>query len=204
MKAKGLFLVLEGPDKSGKSTHAARLVRELRSRGRRVVHTREPGGTAFAEAVRALLLSPRYSVRPLAELFLYEAARAQHTEEVLLPALRRGAIVVCERYTLATLAYQGFGRRLPLPMVRLLNRIATSGLRPRRTLVLDVPEARFRDRDPGRRLDRLERENSAFRRRVREGYRRLARREPGTAVIDADRPIEDVHAELLRRVEPLL
>jgi len=201
---RGKFIVLEGPDKSGKSTHAARLVHELRARGRKVVHTREPGGTAFAEAIRSILLSNEYTVHPLAEILLYEAARAQHTHGLILPALRRGEVVLSERYTMATLAYQGGGRHLAMPLVRRLNRIATSGLVPDLTVVLDIPGSCLKTRDRRRKLDRLERESLAFHRRVREAYRRLARREPKTALVDADRPKEAVHADLLALIEKVL
>lgn len=197
-RREGRFIVLEGPDKSGKSTQAALLARALRREGRPVVHTREPGGTRFAEAIRGVLLDPRHQVAPLAELLLYEAARAQHTEERLRPALRRGATVVCERYTMATLVYQGRARGLPLRLVRALNKTATRGLRPDLTVVLDVPDREFRRRDPSRRRDRLERESAAFRAKVRAGYRRLARLEPRTVLIDGTSPADAVHAEVLR------
>ena len=192
--------MLEGPDKSGKSTQARALVRELRRQGRTVVHTREPGGTALSEGIRRLLLDPSGEVCPLAEVLLYEASRAQHTQQLILPALRSGKTVVSERYALATLAYQAGARGLPMRMVRELNRIDTSGLRPDLTLVLDIPDSRFRTRDPGRRHDRLERESMAFRRRVRDAYRRLSRTEPRTVLIDSDRPPEAVRADMLRRV----
>ena len=195
----GALIVLEGPDRSGKSTQAALLVRDLRSRGLSVVHTREPGGTGFAEAIRRILLDPRHKVQPLAELLLYEAARAQHTQERLVPALKAGAVVVCERYTLATLVYQGEARGLDIPMIRRLNAIATGGLKPDLTLVLDVPDREFHRRQ-SRRADRLELESRRFRRRVRKGYRRLAKTEPRTALIDADRPLEAVHEEIRERV----
>jgi dTMP kinase len=153
--------------------------------------------------VRKILLSNAHIVHPLSELLLYEAARAQHTEDVLLPALRRGSVVISERYTLASLAYQGFGRRLGLPLVRQLNRIAASGLQPDLTLVLDIPESCLKTRDPSRKLDRLEKESLAFHRRVRRAYRRLSRSEPKTRLIDADRPGADVHRDILRLIEPL-
>jgi dTMP kinase len=200
---RGRFIVLEGPDKSGKSSQAARLAGCLRARGLDVVHTREPGGTAFSERIRDILLSPDYSVRPIAELLLYEAARAQHTEEVLRPALRRGAVVVCERYTLATLAYQGLGRGIPLARVRALNRIATSGLSPDLTIVLDASECRLKERDPDRKLDRLETAGAAFHRRVRNGYRALARSE-GAALISTNRDMDAVASDILARVDKVL
>lgn len=196
-------MVLEGPDKSGKSTQAKLLARHFRRQGIPFIHTREPGGTALAESVRRILLDPRGRVEPLAELFLYEASRAQHTQEKILPALRRGSWVLCERYSLATFAYQGYARRLPMPLVRTLDRIATAGLRPDLTVVLDIPDSEFAGRDQARRLDRLERESQLFRRRVRQGYRRLARRERGCVLLNGRRPLAEVHAEIVRRVERL-
>ncbi|OGR86667.1 MAG: dTMP kinase [Elusimicrobia bacterium RIFCSPHIGHO2_02_FULL_57_9] len=197
---RGVFIVLEGPDKSGKSTQAALLVRYLKSHKIPFLHSREPGGTAFAEAIRKLLLDPRHQVTPLAELLLYEAARAQHTQETLLPALRRGKFVLCERYTLATMAYQGHARGLSLPLVRRLNQIATSGLKPDLTIVLDVLESEFNSRDKQRRHDRLELESPGFRRRVREGYRSLARRQPRVALLNGRRDVAQLHQEILQRV----
>jgi dTMP kinase len=200
---RGRFIVLEGPDKCGKSTQAKLLARHLRRRGIRFIHTREPGGTGLAEAIRAVLLDPRHEVDPLAELLLYEASRAQHTREKILPALRKGSWVLSERYSLATMAYQGCARGLAMPMIRTLDRIATGGLRPDLTIVLDIPESEFASRDRARRLDRLERESLAFRKRVREGYRRLARTEPGCVLINGRRPLAEVQADIVRRVERL-
>ncbi|MBI5202014.1 MAG: dTMP kinase [Elusimicrobia bacterium] len=199
----GRFIVLEGPDRSGKSTQAALLVKALRGRGFPVVHTREPGGTGFAEAVRQVVLDPAHKVKPLAELLLYEAARAQHTEERLRPALADGAIVVCERYTLATLAYQGAGRGLPVALVKKLNRIATGGLRADATIVLDVPDRVFHKRQTAP-ADRLEAAGRAFRDRVRGGYRRFAKSEPRTRVVDATLSVDQVHAAIWERVAKVL
>jgi len=202
-RRRGRFIVLEGPDKSGKSTQARLLAGYLRRQKILFLHTREPGGTRLAEAVRHILLDPRQAVDPLAELFLYEAARAQHTREKILPALSRGWWVLSERYSLATLAYQGCGRRLPLPMIRTLDGIATWGLKPDLTVVLDIPESEFSSRDRFRKLDRLERESLRFRLRVREGYRRLACQEPGCVLLNGRRPLAEVHEEIVRRVEKL-
>ncbi len=199
----GRFIVLEGPDRSGKSTQAALLVKALRGRGLPVVHTREPGGTSFAEAIRRVVLDPAHTVQPVAELLLYEAARAQHTEELLRPALEKGASVVCERYTLATLAYQGAGRGLDVALIRRLNRIATGGLVPDLTVVLDVPDREFHKRQIGP-ADRLELESRDFRGRVRAGYRRFAKSEPKTALVDATRTVDLVHAAIWERVERVL
>ncbi len=196
---KGLFIVLEGPDKSGKSTQARLLVAALKAARKPVLHTREPGGTAAAEAIRKVLLDPRLHVSPTAELFLYEASRAQHTDEVLRPALAAGKVVVCERYTMSTDAYQGVARGLGLAATGPLNRAATRGLKPHLTVVIDVPSREFSSRDKKRKLDRLERENSSFRRKVRDAYRRLARRDKAV-LLDGTRTVEDLHADILARV----
>jgi dTMP kinase len=204
-KNKGIFITVEGPDGSGKSTQARLLCRLLSRAGLRVVHTREPGGTSIAEAVRRVLLHPSSRIAPMTELLLYEAARAQHIAEVVRPALERGRTVVCERYTDATVAYQGWGRQLPLSRIRDLNRIATGGLRPDLTLLLDVPvkEGLLRARRGGG--DRLERESSEFHRRVRRGYLALARREPRRIrLIPWEPGVERVRALVRRAVEPLL
>jgi dTMP kinase len=199
-RRKGLFVVLEGPDKSGKSTQARALVVALQKAGVKVTHTREPGGTAAAEAIRKVLLDPTLRVSRIAELFLYEASRAQHVEEVILPALRAGRVVVCERFTMSTDAYQGVARGLGLKLTGALNRAATGGLRPDLTFVVDIPPAEFHRRDAGRVLDRLEREPDAFREKVRGAYRRLARRERGAVLVDGSRPLAEVSAGLLARV----
>lgn len=199
-RRKGLFIVLEGPDKSGKSTQARLLVAALAARGRDVLHTREPGGTAAAEAIRKVLLDVRLHVSPTAELFLYEASRAQHTDEVLRPALAAGKVVVCERYTMSTDAYQGVARGLGLKVTGALNLAATRGLKPGLTIVIAIPDGEFGRRDKHRALDRLEREDAAFRVKVRRAYRRLARRD-GAALVDGTRPVAKLHADILRRVE---
>lgn len=197
-RRKGLFIVLEGPDKSGKSTQARLLVEALRARGRDVLHTREPGGTAAAEAIRKVLLDPGLHVSPTAELFLYEASRAQHTDEVLRPALAAGKVVVCERYTMSTDAYQGVARGLGLKATGPLNKAATRGLKPDLTIVVDVSSREFHSRDKSRELDRLEREGGSFREKVRSAYRRLARRDKAV-LIDGTASIDSVHAEILSR-----
>lgn len=202
--SRGLFIVLEGPDKSGKSTQAALLAETLRSSGRPVERTREPGGTSFAEAIRKILLNPKHRVDPLAELLLYESARAQHTREKLLPALEAGSIVISERYTLATLAYQGYARGLSLNLIRRLNHIASFGLKPDLTLLIDVPEPEFARRDKKRVPDRLELESALFRRRVRAGYKALARSEPRVILLDGSASVETVRRRIAKEVSRLL
>lgn len=178
------------------------LVERLRGEGYQVVHTREPGGTSFAEEVRRILLSTEHRVTPVAELLLYEASRAQHTDERLRPALAEGSVVVCERYTLSTTVYQGHARRLDAKVVETANRLATGGLRADLTFVFDIPESEFASRDAGRVHDRLENEPAAFRARVREGYRKA--KGPGLIHLDGRRSIEELQAAMMSRLSPLL
>lgn len=201
---KGLFIVLEGPDKSGKSTQARRLVSALTANSLDVLHTREPGGTSVAEGVRRVLLDPALTIDPLAELFLYEAARAQHTNEKIIPALKAGRVVVSERFTMSTDAYQGMARGLGLKTTTALNRIATGGLKPDLTVVLDIPVAEFDDRDQGRELDRLEREDAAFRLKVRKGYLKAAKADARAVVLDGKLPADALHAKILALVDKRL
>src|SRR5882672_7607865 len=131
---KGIFITFEGPEGSGKTTHIQLLAAYLRAHGRRVLVTREPGGTALAAGIRKLLLDGGDGLSPMAELFLYEADRAQHVHETLFPALRQGKIVLCDRYTDSTLAYQGYGRQLDMIAVKALNAFASEGLIPDTTI----------------------------------------------------------------------
>jgi dTMP kinase len=203
VKARGLFVVLEGPDKSGKSTQARLLAARLKEEGHAVVHTREPGGTSFAEEVRRILLDPSHPVDPLAELLLYEASRAQHTEELLRPALAEGKIVVCERYTLSTVVYQGYGRGIDLKVVDAANALATGGLKPDLTFVFDIPDSEFAARDAHRPHDRLESEPEAFRARVRRGYKAIAQRR-GVVALDGRKPVEELERIIAERMAPML
>lgn len=201
---KGVFIVLEGPDRSGKSTQADLLRTWLEGLGREVVVTREPGGTRLSEQIRKILLDPASDIDPLTELFLYETSRVRHTLEKLLPALKAGKVIICDRYTLSSTAYQGYGRGLDIKTVETLNRIATFGLRPDLTVVFDIPDRAFAQREktrPGR--DRIERAPDAFRRRVNKAYKLLARR-PGVTRVDAGRSIEAIQADIRARVAKLL
>jgi dTMP kinase len=203
-RTKGLFIVFEGPDKSGKSTQARLLADSLRARGREVLHTREPGGTSVAEGVRQVLLDPGLTIDPLAELFLYEASRAQHTNEKIRPALAAGQVVISERFTMSTDAYQGAARGLGLKTTAALNKIATGGLKPDLTLLLDIPVAEFDARDRARELDRLERENADFRLKVRRGYLKAAKADPRAVVLDGRRPADELQARILKLVGKML
>jgi dTMP kinase len=182
---RGVFVTFEGGEGSGKTTHLKLLAHHLRDIASEVVETRDPGGTAVGKEIRTLLLSPESApISDAAELFLYEASRAQLVREVITPALARGAVVLCDRFTDSTLAYQGFGRGLDLGLIRRLSDFATGGLVPDLTVLLDLDPrmglqrcARSSRVELGSR-DRLEAEPLAFHQRVREGYRALAREEP--------------------------
>ena len=169
----GTFIVFEGGEGAGKSTQARLLFRRLSRDGYKVVSTREPGGPALGEAIRRWLKT-RPGLTPMTELFLFSAARAQLVEEVIAPALVGQGILVCDRFTASTLAYQGYGRRLDLDLIRRLNQAATRGFEPDLTVFLDVPiEAGLARKGKGTH-DNFESEALEFHRRVREGYLALA------------------------------
>jgi dTMP kinase len=205
----GYFVAVEGIEGSGKTTQLRLLAAQLREEGNEIVTTKEPGGTPLANRIRAILLDPQEDgMDPLTELFLYVASRRQHVVEIIRPSLESGAIVLCDRYVDATLAYQGFGRLLDLDRLRALNDWATDSINPDLTLIYDLPEAvglaRARKRnDSSAHLQgesRLEGEDMRFHRRVREGYLALAVAEPARyAVIDASGTIEEVF-DLTRNV----
>lgn len=175
---RGFFITLEGSDGSGKSVQAFLLIKMLKKLGFNAVHTREPGGTVVAEALRKILLAPKNKIFPLAELLLYEASRAQHTEEIIRPAIDSGKVIICERYADASVAYQGFGRNIDKKIIFKLNEIATAGLVPDLTILFDIDIKKGLDRAFLRGKDRLENENLQFHRRVRNGYRWLAKKFP--------------------------
>ncbi|MFS8637279.1 MAG: dTMP kinase [Gemmatimonadota bacterium] len=194
----GLFIVLEGVEGSGKTTQARLLGERLARAGIDHLVTREPGGTEVGEEIRRILLHGG-EMPARAELLLLLAARAVFVEEVVRPALERGAVVVADRYELSTLAYQGYGRGLPLDEVRRMNAFATGGLSPDLTLVLDVPpeigaERRARE---GRNADRIEQAGAEFHAQVARAYRLLAETEPRVMRIDGARSPEAVHAEIV-------
>jgi len=208
-----MFITFEGIEGCGKTTQVARLTESLRIRGIQVVRTFEPGGTPAGERIRRILLDRRnQDLSPLAELCLYEADRAQHVDRVIRPALESGAWVLCDRFCDATTVYQGMARDLDMELVRRLNRAATGGIRPDMTFLLDCPveeglgrafRRMSRETDSGQ--DRFEREAVDFHQAVREGYLRLASREPERfVVIDASQGPDAVETEIFQRLEPRL
>lgn len=206
-KAKrGFFLSFEGGEGAGKTTQIARLAHALEHEGHAVVVTREPGGSAIANRVRSLLLDPKMKgLVPMAELFLYEASRAQHVSDTIRPALAAGNIVICDRFADSSVVYQGVARGLKAPLVKALNEMATGGLKPHRTLVLDLDPriglARVGSRGV---LDRMEQEALSFHKAVRAGFRKLAREEPKRVrLIDASRSRDDIHASICAQLREL-
>jgi dTMP kinase len=209
---RGRFVTLEGPDGSGKSTQAARLAESLRSAGYAVCLTREPGGTAVGERIRGVLLGLSGEQHaPLTDAFLFNASRIQHLAEVIRPALERGEIVVCDRFSDSTLAYQGFGSGADLATLRDLERAAIGAVRPGLTILLDLPVEvglSRRLRGPAGEVSRFEADpvfDLAFHERVRAGYLEMARAEPARwRVVDAGGSADDLAARVLRAVEEAL
>lgn len=191
---RGLFITFEGGEGTGKSTQIRLLDQRLRAAGLTVRTVREPGDTAVGEAVRRLLLDGSGAgMDPLAELLLFEASRAQLMREVICPSLERDEIVLCDRFTDSTMAYQGWGRGIAEEVIGRLNEIATGGRVPDRTLVLDIALDQGMARATQGGADRIEAEDADFHRRVREGFLAIARLEPSRVrVVDAAGTIEQV------------
>ena len=208
MTDRGLFITFEGTDGAGKTTQIGRLTADLRQAGYEVCLTREPGGTPISEQIREMLLNPDHSeMAATTELLLYAASRAQHVSEVIKPALEAGQIVISSRFADATVVYQGYGRGLDLETINRLNRIATDGVTPDVTIVLDLPVEVGLQRVQNSRggLDRLEREKIEFHRRLREGYQTIARQEPQRLkIIDAQVSPEQVYGQIQEAIQPLL
>ncbi len=208
MADRGLFITFEGTDGAGKTTQIQRLRADLRHAGYDVCLTREPGGTPISEQIRDILLNPDHSeMAATTELLLYAASRAQHVSEVIKPALEAGKVVISSRFADATVVYQGYGRGLDLERINRLNRIATDGVTPDVTFVLDLPVEIGLQRVQSSRggLDRLEREKIEFHRRLREGYQTIAQQEPQRLkIIDAQVSPKQVYAQIQEAIQPLL
>ncbi len=212
MDIMAFFITIEGIEGCGKSTQIGHLARHLADRGEQTLTTREPGGCPIADEIRTILLHPgNAAMAPRAELLLYAAARAQHVDEVVRPALSQGTTVLCDRFTDATLAYQGYGRGLDIDLINRLNLIAADGLTPDLTLLLEMPveeglfRARRRNTDSAE-VDegRFEAESLAFHRKVRDGYLQLAAREERFKIIDARGDIDAVAEKIRRTVDDFL
>lgn len=205
-----LFITFEGLDGAGKTTQIQRLRQHLETTGRAVVCTREPGGTDLGDEIRTLLLEPRQSVpSPRTEALLYAASRAQLLHEVIVPALRRGVVVLCDRYVDASLAYQGEGLGLGVDAVDTVNRFATQGLRPHRTFLFDLAVEISQDRVQRSRAhvgpDRIERRDADYFERVRERFLAIAAAEPDRVVtLDATQSADALQQEIQASVANLL
>jgi len=198
-KNAGIFITLEGVEGAGKSTHMAYIAGQLKKTGREIVLTREPGGTPLGEQVRHILLMQKsITIDGMAELLLMIAARAQHIREVITPALRNSAIVLCDRFTDSSYAYQGGGRGIPAETIAQLSRTACADIKPDLTLLFDVPvvtglQRACRDRE----ADRFEQETFDFFQAVRSTYLKIAETDPGRVkVINTDMHIDAVHSRI--------
>jgi dTMP kinase len=203
MSAKGIFIVFEGIDGSGKSTQLRALQERLQQHGIEPLVIREPGGTPVGEQIRQILLDRPWEMEPLTELLLYEASRSELTRTVLRPALEAGRVVLSDRFALASLAYQSYGRGLDFTLVQKFNTIATDGIEPALTVILDVPVevALARKR---RAFDRLERAGREFHERVRRGYQQLAQQGSNNILLDGTRPASELAEQIWQRVQSLL
>ena len=199
-----MFITLEGPEGSGKSSQIGLLAEFLRENGYAVVQTREPGGTRIGDQIRACLHDvANTEMTAVTEVLLYAASRAQHVDELIRPALAAGKIVLCDRFADSTIAYQGYGRGLSLDALHTLTHIATGGLRPHLTLLLDIDVERglARRQVGGEEMNRLDLEAVGFHQRVRQGYHTLAGADPERwIIVDADRPVGEVQRDLCTAV----
>ena len=198
--SKGLFITFEGGDGCGKTTQIELLDEYLRDKGYKTLLTREPGSKGLGVKLREILLNYDGEVSPTCESFLFLADRAQHVDCIIKPALEDGVIVLCDRHTDSTVAYQGYGRGLDLEQIHNLNKIATSGLKPDLTIVLDVDVETSQAR-VGNEKDRMESAGIEFFERVRNGFLEIAKQEPQRVkVVDATQSIDEIHKQILELV----
>lgn len=186
--------MVEGGDGSGKTTQVKLLKDHFTKKGKEVVIVEEPGGTPLGDSIRKILLAKNKNITPLAELLLYEASRSQLVQDVIKPALREGKVVIADRFHLSSVAYQSWGRRLPLQLVEMLNYEATKGLQPDLLLILDIPPEEGLKRIKTK--DRIESEDIEFHRRVRLGYRRAAK-SAGGIIIDGKKKPQEIFEEVI-------
>jgi dTMP kinase len=211
-KLRGLFITFEGLDGSGKTTQIERAARRLRRHGFKVLVAREPGGTRVGDAIRAILLSSKtVGLDARSEVLLYFASRAQNVSEVILPALKKGSIVLCDRFTDSSRAYQGQGRQLGAQAIEELDRIACQGLQPDRTILIDIAQrhgvqrAQKRNTAMERDENRIEREGALFFARVRRAFLAIAKAEPQRVrVVNGNRTVEEIHGEIWNDIWDLI
>ncbi len=196
----GLFITFEGGDGCGKTTQIKLLDEYLRNKGYKTLLTREPGSKGLGVKLREILLNYDGEVSPTCESFLFLADRAQHVDCIIKPALKEGVVVLCDRHTDSTVAYQGYGRGLDLEQIHKLNKIATSGLKPDLTIVLDV-DVETSQKRVGAEKDRMESAGIEFFQKVRKGFLEIAKQEPERVkVVDSTQSIEEIHKQILELV----
>lgn len=201
--SKGLFITFEGADGCGKTTQLMLLAKYLKAQGREVVVTREPGARGLGEKIREILLNYDGEVSSRAEAFMFLADRAQHIDVIVNPAIKSGKIVLCDRHTDSSVAYQGYGRRLDIDEIKRLNSIATNGKEPDMTLIFDIDVETSMAR-VGDTKDRMESAGIEFFNRVRNGYLEIAKQEPNRVkVLDASKSIEEIHKNVIALYEKL-
>jgi dTMP kinase len=205
---KGKFITFEGPEGCGKSSQIKLLSDALVKEGRIVLTTREPGGTDVGEEIRKILMNPEHvELTDLTEVFLYEAARAQIVNEVIIPALDSGHIVLCDRFSESTLAYQGYGGKISVEWIQKIDQMARGGLSPDLTLFIDVnPEVGLkRARASKKEIDRLEEKDLEYHKRVYQGYLELAKKNPDRIkIVDGRKGVQEVHQEILKLARGIL
>lgn len=210
----GIFITFEGPDGAGKTTQLKKVAQELQKLGHDVLVTREPGGTAISDKIRAIILDPvNAEMVDQAEVLLYAASRAQHVHELILPALKAGRIVLCDRFIDASVAYQSYGLGVDIEMVKSISKYASSGLQATRTYIMDVPVEVSLERLNQRagateftqQLDRIEQKNVDYHSRVRAGFHQIAADDPDRVlIIDANRSVEQIAADIWLDCKQLL
>lgn len=200
---KGLFITFEGPEGSGKSTQSRMMMEELTSKGYDCLHTREPGGTSVGKRIREVLLDKDdIKLSSSAELFLFEADRAQHVRNIIRPAMDEKKVVICDRFNTATFAYQGYGLGVDMELIKKIDDSATGGLKPDLTVLFDIDvEVGISRATAGREADKMEKRSLEFHRRVREGYLKIAEEDPETIkVIKVDGKIDETFGKVKKEV----
>ncbi len=201
-KIAGSLIVFEGLDGSGTTTQSGLLADYLSEKGHSVLEVEEPGGTSLGRAVRDLLLEDRgMDIKPLSELFLYEVSRSQLVREKIGPELEKGSVIISDRFAVSSVAYQGYGRGLPIEVVKSLNNVALNGIEPDATIFLDIDLEERARRSSGNKPDRIEKEAREFYRRVREGYLEEIRSMEDAIIIDGTLPKEEIARKVISELE---
>jgi len=196
----GIFIAFEGGENCGKSTVSKFLVKKLNEMGFPTVWTREPGGTKcpVSEKIRKIIIDPKNKICDTSEALLFSASRAQHIKKLILPCLKEGINIVSDRFVLSSYVYQGIGRKLGIPIVKIINDIACKGLEPDITFILDLDVKKGEERTPEKEKDRIEMVKGSFHEDIRKGYLQLAKKDPKVIIIDAEESEKKVCEKILR------